>query len=232
MFAGRTYRFQVGNFVERHGYVPDASNGPQNPQYHSLVKVNFYVDGSSVEQKQLVSYVPPSGHIVPGVLLQYGSGEMFFDFEMPDSQDVQIQLWVQRYLTAVGVYGQMTYTSAGFDNWFGFEDAGIYAVVEPDPDEEFKDEQRGFWANALAWFQKIWDAIMSIPTMIANFFKQVWDVLRMIGEWIMTLLRLLGKAVQYFALVLGFLPWWMFAAVTALVAVCVIYKILGRESAG
>ena len=48
----------------------------------------------------------------------------------------------------------------------------------PDLDEEFRDEQRGFWGRVLDWFQRIYDAIMSIPEVIRNLPQMILDGIR------------------------------------------------------
>jgi hypothetical protein len=108
---------------------------------------------------------------------------------------------------------------------------------------EWENEQRGFWASVLAWFQRLWDGIAAIPERIGEFFqnlidtitgffRQIFDIFRMIFEWIATIGRLLVKSVTIMGVVIGGLPWWMTGGALALVAVCVIYKILGREPQG
>jgi len=104
-------------------------------------------------------------------------------------------------------------------------------TVEAERDEgAWQDEQRSFWDKVLAFLQGIWDAIMAIPHAIANFFRQVWDVLRMIVNWILTVLRLIGRYVQVLTAVITGLPVWISIGALALIAVCVIYVILNRGS--
>ena len=175
----------------------------------------------------------------PGLLLgllsvaTYGAEEMVYDFQAPAAADCTLQFTVEYWNTRFlpDPYPVTSPLNAS-KWWFAFTGAALYSASAPDPDEEFKEEQRGFWAKILQFLQDIWDAIMSIPEAIANFFKQIWDVLRMIFEWILAIVRLLVKAINFFTVALGFLPWWIYVGAIALVAICVIYKILGRESTG
>ena len=108
---------------------------------------------------------------------------------------------------------------------------------------DFNDEQRGFWAKLWDFLTGMWDAIKAIPEKIGEFFqnlidtitgffRQVWDISRMIFEWILAIVRLIVKSAQVMGAVIGGLPWWMTGGTLALVAVCVVYKILGREPQG
>ena len=69
-------------------------------------------------------------------------------------------------------------------------------------------------------------------TDVSNFFNQIWDFVEQLFGWLVSMVKFLGKATQILGTVVAGLPWWMVAAAVALIAVCVMYKVLGRESTG
>lgn len=60
-------------------------------------------------------------------------------------------------------------------------------------------------------------------------FDTVFDIVRGFGGVIVALISVLGKCVTFLGSIFGHLPGVIYAALTVLVIVCVLYKILGRE---
>lgn len=67
---------------------------------------------------------------------------------------------------------------------------------------------------------------------IRDFFLFIGHIIVFIIAFIGSMIDMLVKAVQFLTAVIGSLPTILIAATIALVIVCVLYKILGRESTG
>ncbi len=65
---------------------------------------------------------------------------------------------------------------------------------------------------------------------IKNTFDTFFHIIRSFAGVIVSLIRILGKCVSFMGTIIGHLPPLFTAAVLALVIVCVLYKILGRET--
>ena len=238
--AGRAYRLSIGEF-KAYTEKLDAYQGMANfvvvkavlydSQGVEIVFNEWTLDWNSSDVTEvLAGTVGRASHVY---LFSWSSDivdDFYFAFPLPEN--VNISGFVLSF--EVSIVAATTYTGVGgvgiqnLSPWFGFSD--VVVVRDLSAEEEWQDEQRGFWQKVLDFLQGIWDAIKAIPEAIANFFKQIWDVLRMIFEWIATIGRLLVKSAQVLGAVIGGLPIWMSAGALALVAVCVIYKILGREN--
>ena len=217
LVAGSVYHFSVASLF----------SGVRNLGGELSVKVflelyngvNLYGDALLFELERFSA----SGDI----LMQEFSDTLSYEFEALEGYST---LKLRFEIRPIGSGATSSNVNLGFPFWIGF--VGARVVAGPSAEEEFRDEQRGFWQKVLDFLTGIWDAIKAIPQAIANFFKQVWDVIKMIVDWIVAVASLLVKAISFFGVALGFLPWWMYAGAVALVAISVIYKILGRESAG
>jgi len=239
LYSGRMYRFSIENFVSSWDFSMVSSSYTGTFQFEVRVDI-VNEHGVSLEGGVLYDTTSP----LPGssaVLNTYGPEDMAFEFEMPEVDDCALRLSVSYYVHDLSSPFVTIGNISASPYWVCFEGAGLYGV--PGEDEIWQDEQRGFWANVLAWFQRLWDGITAIPERIGEFFqnlidtitgffRQIWDAIEMIGAWLMAILNLLIKAATFFGTALGFLPWWLYTAAIVLVAICVIYKILGRESTG
>ena len=224
LFSGRIYEFRVEELV-RAIRTSGTQAGNNFTALRETFEVSLYAsDGTLMDTKELM--FNSFGVLSQQNINTYGSDVLFYEFEMPQQEGCMLEFSV-RYVNEVPST-ETLFQQQGYLNWLAFSGAGIYGL--PSDDELWQDEQRGFWASILEWLSNILDAIMAIPRAIANFFKTVFDIIRMIAEWIATIARLIAKSAQVLGAVIGSLPWWMIGGALALVAISVIYKILGREN--
>lgn len=71
--------------------------------------------------------------------------------------------------------------------------------------------------------------MLQILQNITTFFNTSFQVIRGIFSCIGHVLEIVGKGVAFLVVIIGHLPIWFTAPVTALVLVSAIYKVLGRE---
>ena len=169
-----------------------------------------------------------------------------FEFAFPETLDEQefngYKFSVQIVVRAKSASGNIRISEWAYGNpWIAFE--GVQ-VLEGETDESrWQDEQRGFWERLWQMLQGMWDAILSIPQKIGEWFQQlfakieeIWtaikDFFELIWRWISFIFRLVIKAMEIMMALSSSLPIWVVGAFVALVAVCVVYKILGREASG
>lgn len=64
---------------------------------------------------------------------------------------------------------------------------------------------------------------------IYNFFSYIKNLITEIFTLLKKAIGLLGYIPQYVQAVVNVLPWWCWTLMAVLTAVCILYKILGRE---
>lgn len=67
---------------------------------------------------------------------------------------------------------------------------------------------------------------------IRDFFSFIGGLLSFVLELLWTLIEVLISVVEFFGSLVASLPFALTASITALVIICVLYKVLGRESTG
>lgn len=67
---------------------------------------------------------------------------------------------------------------------------------------------------------------------IRDFFSFIGNLLSFVLELLWTLIDVLISVVEFFGSLVASLPFVLTASITALVIICVLYKVLGRESSG
>jgi len=93
--------------------------------------------------------------------------DLWFAFEYPDGDGYAIIATFEFGIkTNTAVSNSLVAKEASFA---GFHEMHIYREIPPDPEEEWKDEQRGFWAKVIDFLESI-----------ANFFENI-------GDWIVGL---------------------------------------------
>ena len=215
--VGETYNFSMGSFF---GGIP-------TPVANGSTAVNAYVkiyDSSNVYEEELL-YEVEHPYAAGSLMVQRFSDELLFEFVAQQaylSLDIVIEVRPWRATLVSG---------SGANNvvWFGFVDAVVVAVEQED---EWQNEQRGFWAKILAFLQDIIDGIKAIPEMISNIITAIGDFFKLVWRWITFIFRLVIKAMEIMMAISTALPFWIVGAFVALIAVCVVYKILGREASG
>jgi len=168
LFSGRIYEFRVEELV-RAIRTSGTQAGNNFTALRETFEASLYApDGTLMETKELMfnSF---------GVLSQqnidtYGSDVLFYEFEMPQQEGCILEFSV-RYVNEVPST-ETLFQQQGYLNWLVFSGAGIYGL--PSDEELWQDEQRGFWASIIAWFQKMWDAITGIPTAIVEGIKHLF----------------------------------------------------------
>ena len=64
---------------------------------------------------------------------------------------------------------------------------------------------------------------------VRDFFQYIHQTINNIFDYFSNLLSLTGYVKGYLSVVLNVLPGWLYAFMSILIAVCILYKILGRE---
>lgn len=64
-----------------------------------------------------------------------------------------------------------------------------------------------------------------------NFFSYIKDLISDIGSLFRKVITLLGSALSYIKIFVSIFPAWLSVSILVLVAVCILYKVLGREGA-
>lgn len=67
---------------------------------------------------------------------------------------------------------------------------------------------------------------------IRDFFIFIGNLISFVLDLLWTLIQVLMSAVEFFGSLVSSLPTVLTASITALVIICVLYKVLGRESTG
>lgn len=67
---------------------------------------------------------------------------------------------------------------------------------------------------------------------IRDFFIFVGSIIKFVFDLIWSLIEVLIGAVEFFGSLVASLPFVLTASIIALVIICVLYKVLGRESSG
>ena len=68
-----------------------------------------------------------------------------------------------------------------------------------------------------------------ILASINNFFNYVKDLISDFGSLLHKLIILLGSALSYLKVFASIFPIWLTIPIFVLIAVCILYKVLGRE---
>lgn len=71
----------------------------------------------------------------------------------------------------------------------------------------------------------------NILSSIYNFFNYIKDLISDVGSLFRKIIILLGSALNYIKVFISIFPVWLTVPILVLVAVCILYKVLGREGA-
>jgi len=200
----RAFEFKAGNY-----YSIDVTLGSSGASANDRsFEAGLYYDGAlvnSVNFNQRPNYTPFSMRFVTDEIGYDAAREIRIEVRNKDSKGTIVSFYII----------DITITE--------------YAEIpQPDPDEEFRDEQRGFWAKVLVFLQNIVDGIKAIPQAIQDlansikeFFQKIFDFFAMLFRWISFIFRLVVKAMEIMMAISSSLPFWIIGAFVALVAVCV-----------
>ena len=169
LVPGKSYRFYIEEIYGFSGIVPQPFGGALTAR----IEVNAGIVDGEGNNYAVSDVIVPSDSYYPWFEITHDDEELtglYFNF-VPDNMYTSMTL-------VVAVMVDLTWPSAnnyvGQSPFVGFQGATIIEIPgPPDPDEEFRDEQRGFWAKLLAMLQGIVDTIKSIGEWFAN-----------INEWI------------------------------------------------
>ena len=247
--AGKTYSLRFDRFVTFVSRAIARENMEGDVQLETLL---FDAAGNEVERKDWMfngeTSLVSMSYNANTKIFDWNSDDVegfYFDFTLDETTNYtgyKVMVYVTILYRALNVPGNHANDDAM--TWWAFEGAHIIeAKAPPSEDDLWQDEQRGFWERLWQMLQGMWDAIVSIPAKIGEWFQQlfakieeIWSAItgffEMLWRWIMFLFNLIVKALNMMTALSGALPWWLLGAFIALVAVCVIYKILGREASG
>lgn len=160
--AGDDYVFSVGSMF---GGIRPLSSGDT-----FAVNVYFKLYSDAVLVRQSILYESEEYAYPNFMVFQTFSDDLVYEFIAPDGY-CHMELVVEFIPWSASRHNSLS----GPMTWLGFVGAQVLYITPPDLDEEFRDEQRGWWARLLAMLEDIWEAIKGIPEFLANLPQMILD---------------------------------------------------------